>query len=152
VRAEYNGGVSEGSQRVYPVQVRRDGRLLYLSARPTPGPLPASRLPGPAGEAHQVPTPAPFHSQTVHEEPTVRRSKCRNFPIFLCFVSCGTHNIWGVVLPIVGIQRYIVLELGKNHGYPGPLPGIKGQSRQILCYILASGKLNWYFLQNRLWF
>jgi hypothetical protein len=29
---------------------------------------------------------------------------------------------------------------------------LKGQSRQILGYILASGKLNLYFLQNRLWF
>ncbi len=32
------------------------------------------------------------------------------------------------------------------------LGGLKGQSHQILDYILGSGKLKWYILQERLWF
>ncbi len=32
------------------------------------------------------------------------------------------------------------------------LGGLKGRSHQILDYILGSGKLKWYILQDRLWF
>jgi hypothetical protein len=52
--AEYHGGVSDGGERVHQVQVRGDGRLLHLPARPAQGQPRPHCLPGPPGEAHKV--------------------------------------------------------------------------------------------------